>query len=111
MTQVGFEHTTAVFERAKEVHALNRAATMIVSLHITMIKSRELIRKRQVAHVDEKKRAYKISVDIFKGRDHLGDLGVDERIIFNIFLKRIKMWGFPLASNDWGYGLIACSCE
>jgi hypothetical protein len=29
MPQVGFEHTTTVFERAKTVHALNRAATAI----------------------------------------------------------------------------------
>jgi hypothetical protein len=29
MPQVGFEHTTAVFERAKRVYALDRAATVI----------------------------------------------------------------------------------
>jgi hypothetical protein len=29
MPRVGFEHTTPVFERAKKVHALERAATVI----------------------------------------------------------------------------------
>jgi hypothetical protein len=29
MPLVGFEHTTPVFERAKTVHALDRAATVI----------------------------------------------------------------------------------
>jgi hypothetical protein len=31
MRRVGFEHTTAVFERAKTVHALDRAVTVIES--------------------------------------------------------------------------------
>jgi hypothetical protein len=29
MLQVGFEHTVQIFERAKTVHALDRAATVI----------------------------------------------------------------------------------
>jgi hypothetical protein len=34
MTRVGFEHTISVFERAKPVHALDRAATVISSFSI-----------------------------------------------------------------------------
>jgi hypothetical protein len=35
MSQVGFEVTTQVFERAKPVHALNRAATVIGNFNRT----------------------------------------------------------------------------
>jgi hypothetical protein len=39
MPQVGFEHTTPVFERAKTVHTLDRAATVIGTHKLTKDKS------------------------------------------------------------------------
>jgi hypothetical protein len=45
MPRVGFEPMTPVFQQTKRVYALDRAAAVIGSLHITVIKSRELIRK------------------------------------------------------------------
>jgi hypothetical protein len=39
MSLVGFEPTTPVFERAKTVHALDRAATVIgFCIHYTLLK-------------------------------------------------------------------------
>jgi hypothetical protein len=37
MPRVGFESTTPVFERAKTVHALDRAATVIGSLRLILM--------------------------------------------------------------------------
>jgi hypothetical protein len=38
MTRVGFEHTIPVFERAKIIHALDRAATVIGNFTVTFYK-------------------------------------------------------------------------
>jgi hypothetical protein len=42
MPQVGFELTTLVFERAKTVHALDRATIVIGSTVLQMVKKEQL---------------------------------------------------------------------
>jgi hypothetical protein len=40
-----------------------------------------------VACVRQMRHEFRISVEYIKERDHLGDLGIDERVTLNWFLK------------------------
>jgi hypothetical protein len=60
MPGVGFEPMTPVFERAKTIHALDRAAT-VIRPDIIRLRSRGSWMKL-VAHMVEKRNAYKVLI-------------------------------------------------
>jgi formate-dependent phosphoribosylglycinamide formyltransferase (GAR transformylase) len=69
---MGFEPTTPAFERAKTVHALDRAATVIGTPNIiTVIKSTGMKRGGSVTRMGEVRKAFKIVISKFKGRRSL----------------------------------------
>jgi hypothetical protein len=47
MLRVGFEHTIPVFERAKTVHVLDRAATVIGRKHLRLLSSIPVLSSRK----------------------------------------------------------------
>jgi len=54
-------------------------------------KSRRVRLVRYVVHLGEMKNAHKILVANLKGRDYLGDLGIDGRLILKWILERNRV--------------------
>jgi hypothetical protein len=48
---------------------------------ITVVKSRRMRQVRHVAHTIEKRNVYKILVGKHEGKNNMGDLGIDGRIL------------------------------
>jgi hypothetical protein len=55
---------------------------------VWMFKKRRVRWVGHVAHLGEMRNAYKILSDSLKGRDHLEDLGMDGKIIFEWILEK-----------------------
>jgi hypothetical protein len=98
---VGFEPKAPVFERAKTVHASDRAATVTGAQNTnTVVKST----RRRTVRVDLIRT---IHSEKLNGRDHLEDLGVDEGIILKCVLKikGMRAWTgfiwFSIETNRW----------
>ena len=75
----------------KELHALYSSPNII-----RVIKPRRLRWEGHVAHMSEKRGAYRALVGKPEGRNHLKDPGVDGRIIFKWIFERLDWRGHKL---------------
>jgi hypothetical protein len=83
----GFEPKAPVFERAKTVNALERAATVIGPNIFRIIKSNIMRWARQASFIWDTRNAYKFWLETLMGRNHFDMLVVGKKLLLKWMLN------------------------